>query len=139
MSKIFLRHTFTKKHPWHFWLLYLYTFSLYENASLIIFTAETEYTSTRYWYRNINFLRDRIRYYRRRYTVDYYNYYYGPAAWMQWYIYYYLYYVPVITVTITRVGDNNVVDITEGDIHTFISTTESRRTAAWIQWYNTYS
>jgi hypothetical protein len=34
---------------------YLYTFSLYENASLIIFSAETEYISTRYWYRNINF------------------------------------------------------------------------------------
>ena len=29
-------------------LLYLYTFSLYENASLIIFSAETEYISTRY-------------------------------------------------------------------------------------------
>ena len=41
--------------------LYLYTFSLYENASLIIFSAETEYISKRYWYRNINFLRDRIR------------------------------------------------------------------------------
>ena len=33
----------------------------YENASLIIISAETEYISTRYWYRNINFLRDRIR------------------------------------------------------------------------------
>jgi hypothetical protein len=44
-----------------FLILYLYTFSLYENASLIIFSAETEYISTRYWYRNINFLRDRIR------------------------------------------------------------------------------
>jgi hypothetical protein len=43
-----------------FLTLYLYTFSLYENASLIIFSAETEYISTRYWYRNINFLRDRI-------------------------------------------------------------------------------
>jgi hypothetical protein len=37
------------------------TESLYENASLIIFSEETEYISTRYWYRNINFLRDRIR------------------------------------------------------------------------------
>ena len=37
------------------------TFSLYENASLIIFSADTEYISTRSWYRNINFLRDRIR------------------------------------------------------------------------------
>jgi hypothetical protein len=35
--------------------------SPYENASLIIFSAETEYISTRYWYRNINCLRDRIR------------------------------------------------------------------------------
>jgi hypothetical protein len=26
-----------------------------------MFSAETEYISTRYWYRNINFLRDRIR------------------------------------------------------------------------------
>ena len=39
--------------------IYLYTFSLYENASLIIVSAETEYISTRSWYRNINFLRDR--------------------------------------------------------------------------------
>jgi hypothetical protein len=46
-------------------LLYLYTFSLYENASLIIVSAETEYISTRSWYRNINFLRDRIRRYAR--------------------------------------------------------------------------
>jgi hypothetical protein len=38
---------------------YLYTFSLYENPSFIIFSAETEYISTRSWYRNINFLRDR--------------------------------------------------------------------------------
>jgi hypothetical protein len=44
-----------------FWLIYLYTFSLYENASLIILSSETEYMSTRSWYRNINFLRDRIR------------------------------------------------------------------------------
>jgi hypothetical protein len=42
-------------------LLYLYTFSLYENASFIIVSAETEYISTRSWYRNIHFLRDRIR------------------------------------------------------------------------------
>ena len=35
MSKIFLRHTLTKKNILDiFWLLYLYTFSLYENASL---------------------------------------------------------------------------------------------------------
>ena len=43
MSKTILRHTLIKKYFWHFsWLLYLYTFSLYENASLIIFSAETE-------------------------------------------------------------------------------------------------
>jgi hypothetical protein len=37
MSNIFLPHTLIKKYPWHFsWLLYLYTFSLYENASLIL-------------------------------------------------------------------------------------------------------
>jgi hypothetical protein len=33
---------------------------LYENPSFIIFSAETKYISTRSWYRNINFLRDRI-------------------------------------------------------------------------------
>jgi hypothetical protein len=43
--------THWQKNSWHFWLLYLYTFTLYENASLIIFSAETEYISTRYWYR----------------------------------------------------------------------------------------
>ena len=32
---------------------YLYTFSLYENPSFIIFSAETEYISTRSWYRNM--------------------------------------------------------------------------------------
>ena len=43
MSKIFLRHTLTNKNILDiFWLLYLYTFSLYENASLIIFSTETE-------------------------------------------------------------------------------------------------
>ena len=43
MSKIFVRHTLTNKNILDiFWLLYLYTFSLYENASLIIFSAETE-------------------------------------------------------------------------------------------------
>ena len=32
--------THWQKNSWHLWLLYLYTFSLYENASLIIFYAE---------------------------------------------------------------------------------------------------
>jgi hypothetical protein len=60
-AKTLLRHTLIKKYFSHFSsLLYLYTFSLYENASFIIVSAETEYISTRFWYRNINFLRDRI-------------------------------------------------------------------------------
>jgi hypothetical protein len=49
-------HSFPVKYFWHFcWLPYLYTFSLCENASFIIVSAETEYISTRSWYRNINF------------------------------------------------------------------------------------
>jgi hypothetical protein len=52
--------THSQKNYWHFWLLYLYTFSIYENASLIIFSAESEYISTRYWYRNINFYKTRV-------------------------------------------------------------------------------
>jgi len=56
MSKIFLRHTFTKNtfdivvdSPLKPRILnpYLYTFSLYENASFTIVSAETEYISTR--------------------------------------------------------------------------------------------
>jgi hypothetical protein len=51
-----------QKHSWHCcWLPYLYTFSLYENPSFTIVSAETEYMSTISWYWNINFLRDRIR------------------------------------------------------------------------------
>jgi hypothetical protein len=38
-------------------------------------------------------------------------------------------------VTITPAGDNNVVDITEGETQTFTCTTDSSRPAAWIQWY----
>ena len=37
--------------------------------------------------------------------------------------------------TITPAGDNNGVDIIEGETHTFICTTDSSRPAAWIQWY----
>jgi hypothetical protein len=43
--------------------------------------------------------------------------------------------VPMTTVTITPAGDNNVVDIIEGDTQTFTCTTDSSRPAAWIQWY----
>ena len=39
------------------------------------------------------------------------------------------------TVTITPSGDNNVVDIIEGETQTFNCTTDSSRPAAWIQWY----
>jgi hypothetical protein len=42
--------THWQKNYWHFGLLYLYTFSLFENPSLIIVSAETKYNSTRSWY-----------------------------------------------------------------------------------------
>jgi hypothetical protein len=65
-------HTLIEKYFWHFcWLPYLYTFSLYENASFVIVSAETEYISTRSWYRNINLLRDRIRRIFIRLTCDF--------------------------------------------------------------------
>jgi hypothetical protein len=38
-------------------------------------------------------------------------------------------------VTITPAGDNNVVDIIEGETQTFSCTTDSGRPATWIQWY----
>jgi hypothetical protein len=41
----------------------------------------------------------------------------------------------VTTVTLTPAGDNNVVDIIEGETQTFTCTTGSSRPAAWIQWY----
>ena len=54
-QNIFTSHI-DNKYFWHFcWLPYLYTFSLYEKPSFIIVSAETEYISTRSWYRNINF------------------------------------------------------------------------------------
>ena len=43
--------------------------------------------------------------------------------------------VSVTTVTIAPAGDNNVVDLTEGETQTFTCTTDSSRRAAWIQWY----
>jgi hypothetical protein len=46
--------------------------------------------------------------------------------------------VPVTTVTITPAGDNNVVDIIEGETQTFTCITDSSRPAVWIQWYNYY-
>ena len=46
--------------------------------------------------------------------------------------------VPVTTVRIIPAGDNKVVDIIEGETHTFTCTTDSSRLAAWIQWYNYY-
>jgi hypothetical protein len=41
----------------------------------------------------------------------------------------------VTKVTITPGGDNNVVDIIEGETRTFNCTTNASRPAAWIQWY----
>jgi hypothetical protein len=62
LNLVLLWQLFYQKYFWHFcWLPYLYTFSLCEHASFIIVSAETEYISTSSWYRNINFLRDRIR------------------------------------------------------------------------------
>jgi hypothetical protein len=57
-SEVNVKDTFTshidKKKILTFLLTpYLYTFSLYENPSFIFFSAETEYISTRSWYRNI--------------------------------------------------------------------------------------
>ena len=43
--------------------------------------------------------------------------------------------VPVTTVTITPAGDNNVIDIIEGETQTFTCTIDSSRPADWIQWY----
>ena len=43
--------------------------------------------------------------------------------------------VPVTKVTIRPAGDNNVVDIIEGDTHAFTCTTGASRPAAWIQWH----
>ena len=57
MSKTLLCHTLIKNIFDILLTPYLYTFSLYENASFIIVSAETEYISTRSWYRNINLLK----------------------------------------------------------------------------------
>ena len=65
-TKVNVKNTLTshidKKYPWHCcWQPCLYAFSLHENPSFTIVSAETEYISTRSWYRNINFLRDQLR------------------------------------------------------------------------------
>jgi hypothetical protein len=44
--------------------------------------------------------------------------------------------VPVTTMIITPAGDNNVLDIIEGESNTFTCTTDSSRLSAWIQLYN---
>ena len=53
VKNTFTSHIDKKKKIWHFsWLLYLYTFSLYENASLVIVSAETNLVlSTLFLYR----------------------------------------------------------------------------------------
>jgi hypothetical protein len=43
--------------------------------------------------------------------------------------------VPVSIVTITPAGDNNVLNIIQGETQTFTCTTDSSRPSAWIQWY----
>jgi hypothetical protein len=43
--------------------------------------------------------------------------------------------VPVITVTLTPAGDNNVVDIIQEETQTLTCTTDPSRPVAWIQWY----
>jgi hypothetical protein len=43
--------------------------------------------------------------------------------------------VPVTAVTISPDGNNNVVDIVEGQNQTFNCTTDSSRPSAWIHWY----
>ena len=43
--------------------------------------------------------------------------------------------VPVTTVTIIPAGDENVVDLTDGETQTFTCTTYYSRPAAWMQWY----
>lgn len=43
--------------------------------------------------------------------------------------------VPVTTVTFTPGGDNNVVDIEEGETQPFTCYTDHIRPEAWIQWY----
>jgi hypothetical protein len=43
--------------------------------------------------------------------------------------------VPVTTVAITPAGDNNVVDIIEGEAKICTCTIDFSRPAAWIQWY----
>jgi hypothetical protein len=44
--------------------------------------------------------------------------------------------VPVTTVKITPAGNNNVVDIVEGETQTCTCTTDFSRPASWIEWYN---
>ena len=41
----------------------------------------------------------------------------------------------IIIIYITVPGDNNVIDIIEGETQTFTCTTDSSRPAAWIKWY----
>ena len=62
-----------------------------------------------------------------------------PQELIQYYLIIYIYYiyitVPVTTMTFTPSGDNNVVDIIEGQTQTFTCTTDPIRPAAWILWY----
>jgi hypothetical protein len=57
----FYRMTSCLNHDYLILIFIHFPYLLYEKPSLIIVSAETEYFSTRSWYRNINFLRDWIR------------------------------------------------------------------------------
>jgi hypothetical protein len=59
---IYLWHTLIKKIFFTFFVetLSLYIFTIWK-PSFIIVSAETEYILTRSWYRNINYLRDRVK------------------------------------------------------------------------------
>jgi hypothetical protein len=105
---------------------WFYTFSLCENASLIIVTAETEYISTRSWYRNINFLRDRIR--RILYSP-------GPVACFSEKC---LYQVRVITVfTVFRLLTDFVCVYTMSFDFPFVRLFEATRVVTFVEIYLT--
>ena len=59
-----------------------------------------------------------------------------PQELIQYYLIIIIYItVPVTTVTFTPSGDNNVVDIIEGQTQTCTCTTNPIRPAVWILWY----
>jgi hypothetical protein len=61
LSEVNVKDTFTSHIDKQIFLTFSLTPYLYTFSPFIIFSVETEYISTRSWYRNINFIRDRIR------------------------------------------------------------------------------